>query len=93
MITGIKLIFQPRARRRAAYKRWRDGSLSLREALNFVGPSFYPEREDGETIEVQLSGGFIWIQFLDPAGNTTVQYGYNVSDVSRVKIEDEPDTV
>lgn len=93
MITGIKLILQPQTRRRAAYKLWRDGSLTLREALDFVGPSFYPEREDGETIEVQLSGGFIWIQLLDPAGNPTVQYGYNVSDVSRVKIEDEPEAV
>lgn len=74
----VQVLLSKAARRRAAYQLWREGRLTLREALRFRGPVF------NHAADTRISGGLFCVCVLKD--NIQTEYMYPIADVYRIRV-------
>ena len=67
----------------------RRGDITLRDALRYDGPHFYPNREDGERLGIVFHQAYVQIIVYTETGAPDVSYSYPNDRVSRVRTEYE----
>lgn len=86
-ISNVKVTLRRIPALQAGLALWRRGDFTLRDALRYDGPHFYPNLEDGERLGVVFHQAYVQIIVYTETGTPDVSYSYPNDRVARVRTE------